>query len=244
MAERFALGQAPHNMKTVDSNDHRLPSTGAILAFIVDYLGVPKETADYSYKQLERLRKGGMAPDKRQEVARKVIDAIVASFMGSGAVEKIDSVLKQKFAAPVKGYRWKPHGSLVLPIPEFGAPDEAIYWKQNEAGELVDFAEVLIHDWTEFLYRHEFLVETCGSTETPSHKAIVPWVCMFVAPFLAQNLIEYIRNDSRLERGMPGGRFWYLPQVIPPKPATTKAFASSGRSTLCSNGGKTCLERS
>jgi len=195
-----------------------------VLAFIVDCLGVPKEAAGYSYKDLERLKKGGMATDKYWEVARKVMDSIVCTFMGNAAAQKTDSVLKQKFAAPVRRTYWRRHKGLFIPVPEFGAPAEAIYWKRNAAGELEDFGEVLLHDWIEFLFRHEFLAGECGSTETPSIKAIAPWASMFVVPFLAQNLIEYIRNDSRLERGMPGGRFWYLPQLIPPEDGKIQNF--------------------
>lgn len=206
-------------MTSVESNDHRLPSTGAVLAFIVDCLGIPKKTDAYDYYELRRLRKGGLATDNYWEVARKAMDAIVGSFMGAGATHKTETVLKQKFSAPVRRVFWRQHNGVFIPVPEFGAPAEAIYWKRDAAGELEDFGEVLLHDWTEFLFRHEFLAGECGSTESPSLKAILPWACMFVVPFLAQNLIEYIRNDSRLERGMPGGRFWYLPQLIPSEDA-------------------------
>jgi hypothetical protein len=42
----------------------------------------------------------------------------------------------------------------------------------------------------------------------------MPWAMLFVVPFLAANLVEYQTNNSQLESGMPGGRFWYLPLPI------------------------------
>lgn len=195
-----------------------LPSTGAVLAFMVDCLGVPKETDAYSYKELERLEKGGLAMEKHWEVARKVMDAIVASFLEAKAAHQtIDTVFRQTVSAPIKRIHWQMHKGLVVPVPEFSAPYEAVYWKRNAAGELEDFGEILVHDWTEFLARHEFLVNQRGGSERPRHDVVFHWACKFVVPFLAVNLNDYQRNDSRLESGMPAGKFWYLPLLVLPK---------------------------
>jgi hypothetical protein len=51
---------------------------------------------------------------------------------------------------------------------------------------------------------------------------IFQWVCKVVVPFLAVNLNDYQRNNSRFESGMPGGKFWYLPLFIPSKGADEK----------------------
>jgi hypothetical protein len=193
-----------------------LPTTGAVLAFMVDCLGVPKETEAYSYKELERLKKGGLKTETYWAVTRKVMDAIVGSFLETKtASQTIDSVFKQKIATPIKRFHWQMHKGVLVPIPEFSAPPEAIYWKRNAAGELEDFGEILVHDWTEFLARHEFLVMQCGSTITPRLDVVFNWTCRFVVPFLAVNLLDYQRNNSQLESGMPGGRFWYLPLILP-----------------------------
>jgi hypothetical protein len=185
---------------------------------MVDCLGVPKENDGYSYKELERLGKGGLATEKYWAVARKVMDAIVGSFLeAKTANQKIDTVFRQAASAPVKRIHWQMHNKLLVPVPEFSAPREAVFWKRNATGELEDFGEILVHDWTEFLLRHEFLVRRCGSGDNPRINVVFFWACVFVVPFLAMNLIDYDRNDSRFESGMPGGRFWYLPLRVPPK---------------------------
>ncbi len=199
------------------------PTTGAVLAFMVDCLGIPKETEAYSYKELERLKKGGMATEMYWTVARKVMDAIVGSFLKTKtASQTIDSVFKQKVAASIKRIHWQMQKGVLVPVPEFSAPLEAVYWKRNAAGELEDFGEILVHDWTEFLERHEFLADKCGSTTKPRLDVVFNWACRFVVPFLAVNLLDYQRNNSQLESGMPGGKFWYLPLLIPPKNADSK----------------------
>jgi len=210
-------------MKQPASTESGLPTTGAVLAFMVDCLGVPKEAAGFSYKELERLGKGGLATEKYWAVARKVMDAIVASFMEANtARHTIDTVFRQKVAGPIKRIHWQTHKKLLIPVPEFVAPREAVYWKRDAAGELEDFGGILVHDWTEFLERHEVLVSKCGSSEKPQHGIIFHWACAFVVPFLAVNLLDYERNDSRFESGMPGGRFWYLPLLVLPKSAGEK----------------------
>jgi hypothetical protein len=203
-----------------------LPSTGAVLAFMVVCLGVPKETDRYTYKELERLRKGGLATEKYWAVARKIMDAIVASFVDAKeAGQTIDTVFEQKVAAPIKCIHWRMQKGLLVPVPEFAAPREAVTWKWNAAGDLKNVREHLVQDWIEFLERHEFLVDQCGSGEKPRVDILFQWTCAFVVPFLAMILVEYRRNDSRLESGMPGGRFWYLPQLILPE-------ATDGRTHL------------
>jgi len=200
-----------------------LPGTGAVLAFMVDCLGVPKETNGYSYKELERLAKGGLATEKYWLIARRVMDAIVASFMeASVARQTIDTVFRQKVAGPIRRIHWQRQKRLVLPVPEFAAPREAVCWRRNAAGELEDYAGILVHDWSEFLERHEVLVSKFGSCEMPRHGVIFHWACAFVVPFLAVNLLDYERNDSRFESGMPGGQFWYLPLLMLPKNADEK----------------------
>lgn len=204
-------------MKPPSSTELGLPSTGAVLVFMVDCLGVPKETDGFSYKELERLGKGGLATEKYWAVARKVMDAIVGSFLeGKTSSQTIDTVFRQKIAAPIKRIHWQMHKGLLVPVPEFAAPREAVFWKRNAAGELEDFGGILVHDWIEFLERHEFLVSQCGSSEKPRINVAFQWACAFVVPFLAVNLFDYQRNDSRLESGMPGGKFWYLPLLVLP----------------------------
>ena len=192
---------------------------------MVDCLGVPKETDAYSYKELERLGKGGLATEKHWMVARKVMDAIVGSFLeAKTARQTIDTVFRQTVAAPIKRIHWQMHKGVLVPVPEFSAPREAVYWKRNAAGELEDFGEILVHDWTEFLARHEFLVSQCGSSKKPRHEVVFHWACKFVVPFLAVNLNDYQRNDSRLESGMPAGKFWYLPLLVLPKGTDEKPY--------------------
>lgn len=200
------------------SKEFGLPSTGAVLAFMVDCLGVSKDAAEYSYKELERLKKGGLATEKYWAVAHKVMDAVVASFLeATTARQTIDKVFRQTVSTPIKRIHWQKHKGVLVPVPEFTAPREAVYWKRNAAGELEDFGEILVHDWTEFLARHEFLVNQCGSSEKPRRNVIFHWACAFVIPFLAVNLNDYLRNNSQLESGMPAGKFWYLPLLVLPE---------------------------
>lgn len=220
-----AHGQAPKSMSQPSTTGLGLPSTGAVLAFIVDCLGVPKETDGYSYKKIERLKKRGLASETYWAVIRKVMDAIIMSFLEQKMASKtIDTVFRQTVAAPIKRIHWQMHKGVFVPVPEFAAPREAVYWKRNTAGELENFSEILVHDWIEFLAWHEFLVSKLGSNENPRHNVIFHWACRFVIPFLAVNLNDYQRNDSRFESGMPAGKFWYLPLLVFPKGAKEKPY--------------------
>ena len=204
-------------MKPLDSTEVGLPSLGAVLAFMIDCLGAPKETENYSYKELERLGKGGLAMEKYCTVARKVMDGILSSFLETKvASQTIDRVYRQKLSTPVRGVHWQRHKRLFIPVPEFSAPPEAFYWRRNEVGQLADFAAILVHDWTEFMDRHEFLTSHCGTSENPHPYVVLQWACAFVVPFLAENLGDYVRNNSRFESGMPRGQFWYLPLLVLP----------------------------
>lgn len=82
---------------------------------MVDCLGVPKETDHYSYKELERLGKGGLATEKYWAVARKVMDAIVGSFLeAKTSNQTIDTVFRQKVAAPIKRIHRQMHRGLLV----------------------------------------------------------------------------------------------------------------------------------
>jgi hypothetical protein len=197
------------------ASEFGLPSTGAVLAFMVDCLGTPRKTDAYDYKEIERLEAGGLAEAKYWAVARKVMDAIIASFLGhKTASQTIDTVFQQTVAAPINRIHWQMQKGVLVPVPERAAPHEAIYWKRNATGKLENFGEILVHDWTEFLTWHEFLVSKFGSNEKPRRNVIFHWACRFVVPFLAVNLNDYQRNDSRFESGMPAGKFWYLPLLV------------------------------
>ena len=110
-----------------------IPTTGELLDFIVDCLGVPKNTDAYSHKDLERLRNGGMAPGKHWEVARRVTKAIVASFVDEGtASNTMDQALAQKTQVPLIGYRCVLRNGLWNAIPEY-LPQPQIRARANEA---------------------------------------------------------------------------------------------------------------
>lgn len=207
-----------HPMNAPNQDQIGLPTLGAVLAFMVDCLGIPKEGNGYSYKEIERLKKGGMASDKNWAVARKVMEAILASFLDAKtAVEILDTVFKQVLAGRVRRIRWHKHDRVLVPVPELAGPPEAANWVWDAQGRLKNLSQHLVHDWTEFLFRHNSLVQDCGSSEPPSQQAISAWAFMFVIPFLAANLVEYQFNNSRIECGMPRGRFWYLPRLLPPE---------------------------
>ena len=159
MAVRVERTAKPlHNMKTPTSAKVGLPSTGAVLAFMVDCLGIPKDGDGYGYKELERLRKGGLSAEKQWAVARSVMEAIVASFVDADAAnQKIDAVLKQQVTAPIKHVHWQIQKGLFVPVPELAAPREAVTWTWNADGELQNLSGHLVQDWLEFLGRHEFL---------------------------------------------------------------------------------------
>ncbi len=205
-------------MNASNSDQLGLPTLGAVLAFMADCLGVPKEGDGYSYKELERLKKGGMASDKSWAVARKVMEAILGSFLDAKrAAEILDTVFKQVLTGTVRRIRWHKHDRVLVPVPELVGSQEAVNWVWDAQGRLINLSQHLVHDWTEFLSRHNSLVQDCGSGEPVSQQAVAAWAFLFVIPFLAANLVEYQFNDSRLESGMPRGRFWYLPLFIPPE---------------------------
>jgi hypothetical protein len=190
-----------------------LPSTGAVLGFMVDCLGVSKE--DAGYKDLELLRKGGMSPEKDGVVMMKAMRAIIASFMDSAVANgKLEKVLKESVTAPVRRIRWQVFKNLLIPVPEFGGSPEAMLWRWDADGRLEDVDEHLVHDWTEFICRHNSLVNDCGGANPPSERAVRAWAVLFVVPFIAANLVEYQANNSQIEKGMPSGRFWYLPIAL------------------------------
>jgi len=192
-----------------------LPSTGAVLAFMVDCLGVPRKTDAYDYKEIERLEAGGLAEAKYWAVARKIMDAIIASFLDhETASQTIDMAFQQTVTAPIKRIHWLMQKGVLVPVPERAAPHEASYWKRNATGKLENFGEILVHDWIEFLAWHEFLVGKFGSAGKPRHNVIFYWACRFLVPFLAVNLNDYQRNNSMFESGMPAGKFWYLPLAV------------------------------
>jgi hypothetical protein len=200
-------------MNNTKTNGIGLPTTGAVLGFMVDCLGVSKE--DQGYKDLELLRKGGMSSEKDGEVMIRAMRAIISSFMDSdSAKEKLDKVLREKLKGPVRRIRWQTFKNVLIPVPEFGGPPEAVLWVWGEDGRLKNVEEHLLHDWTEFLFRHNSLENDCGGANPPSEGAVMAWAFMFVVPFVAANLVEYQVNDSQIEKGMPGGRFWYLPAAV------------------------------
>lgn len=205
------------------STDLGLPSTGTVLGFVIDSLGVPKKTEGYDHWEIRRLKKGGHATEKHWEVVRKVIVAVVASFTDAQtARQTVDEVFRQKVSTPIKRIHWQMQRGLLVPVPEFEAPMQSAALKWNAAGELENLCERLVHDWVEFIQCHEYLTTKCGSTESPRTEAVFQWASAFVVPFLTMNLVEYRRNDPRLESGMPGGRLWYLPLLVFPKDADLK----------------------
>ncbi len=186
---------------------------GEVLGFMVDWLGVPKKQESYVHKELERLRKGGLSEEKYWFIAHKVIVAILASFTDEKtADETIRKIFLQKLASAKKfGWLQNPNG-LWVPVQETEPLPDSLRWRFNKDGDVENLLERLVLDWIEFLERNEFLrMNTPVEQRTP--ELIIRWATLFAIPFVAYNLIEYLEIHSSVERGMPGGQFWYLPEV-------------------------------
>lgn len=193
---------------------------GEILGFIVDCLGVPREKREspvkknsYLFKDLQRLKKGGLSPEKYWAVTHKIIVSILAMFTDDVAAhETIKKIfLKKLFSRPQRDWIQMPNG-LWLPVTEREPLEDQLQWKFNKQGEIINFQERFVLDWLEFLERNEFLLKhTPPQKRTP--ELIALWTSIYALPFFAYNLIEYLSADASFESGMPGGVFWYLPEI-------------------------------
>src|SRR3954470_13002838 len=116
-------------MKTSESLASAIPNMGEVLGFMVDWLGVPKKQEHYKPKDLERLRKGGLSPQKYWSITHKVIVAILASFTdGKVADETIKKLFRQKLASAQKlGWLQKPNG-LWVPVQETEPLPDSLRW--------------------------------------------------------------------------------------------------------------------
>jgi hypothetical protein len=200
-------------MKNPESSVSAVPNMGEVLGFMVDWLGVPKEQESYIHKDLERLRKGKLSEEKYWFVAHKVIVAILASFTDeSTATETIKKIFLQKLATERKlGWLQNANG-LWIPVQETEPLPDSLRWKFNKDGGVENLLERLVLDWIEFLERNEFLRKNT-LVEERSPELIIRWATLYAIPFVAYNLIEYLEIHSSVERGMPAGQFWYLPEV-------------------------------
>ena len=210
-------------MENKKSKDLCLPATGEVLAFIIHCLGVAKDNEHFNYSDFKRLQRGGLGPDKYWEVVRKTMDAIVAMFLGDEPARKaLLQTLIQRGSAPIRKYHLEPRGSLVIPVAERYAPRESLYWKYDESGKVCNFREILLHDWTEFLEKHDYLIRKCGGVSKTGAMSFACWLNMFAIPFLAASLYEYQYHETDLESGMPGGQLWYIPYVADRKIGQTE----------------------
>jgi hypothetical protein len=204
---------SPFKMKATTHSASGLPNMGEILGFIVDCLGVPKEKDSYTHKELQRLKKGGLSPQKYWAIAHKIIVSILASFTDDDAANQtIKKMLLQKLASRQKRDWMQMPNGLWLPVTELEPLPDALHWKFNDQGEVINFQERFVLDWLELLERNEFLLAHAPAQKR-SPELLTLWASIFVLPFVAYNLIEYLEVQSNLESGMPGGTFWYLPEV-------------------------------
>ena len=200
-------------MKQSKLPESGLPSMGEVLGFCVDCLGVPKEHESYTHKELQRLRRGGLSPDKYWKIAHRLIVAILEAYLGAPMAEQtVTKLFLQKLMSPRKRDWVQAAGGLWVPIHSLEPSPDALHWKVNEAGQIENQAERLVLDWMELLERNEFLRHRTAGTKR-SAALVERWASVFVLPFVACNLIEYLAADSSIESGMPGGSFWYLPEV-------------------------------
>jgi hypothetical protein len=121
-----------------------------------------------------------------------VIDEAVRTFEGAASDTSFtDRVLSEKDSLPLK----------------------YLLWKKSPDGELLHLREHLVRDVIEFVHRHELLVERFGEGK-PEPMVLFKWLAMFALPLLVLNLVEYQRTGADIERGMPRGKFWYLPEPM------------------------------
>jgi hypothetical protein len=175
-----------------------LPTTGACIATIAKLFGITTKAAKYTSKEFERLiteelsarpRCGSMP--KIEAVGREVIDEIVGAIAGKSGEPVTTQVLNDKD----------------LKILKYS------FFVTDSEGRLRDIRDHLVRDFIEFIHRHQMLVRSLGCGETVPY-VIHYWLGFFVIPFVVENLVHYQINGNSIERGMPRGRFWYLPEPI------------------------------
>ncbi len=183
----------------------------------MDFLGVPKNADGLDYDDLKQLRKGTLTHKRYEKVLLGVIEGVAGAFIGiKEARELLKSVVAQKSSGPVKKIHWVEYHGLLVPVPEHFPPQQSVNWKKNPDGSIANLAELVMHDGLEFLLRHDYFLQKVGQSKSPQKPALAYWLRTFVIPFLAMNLFEYVRADSNFERGLPAGRFWYLPIINAP----------------------------
>lgn len=176
-------------MKTTTDFNQGIPTTAQILRYLVRVLGLPIKGA-VSYKDFQRLESGGLSPEKIMEVLEAVFDHLWSLGATGDADGSLDAV-RDKFE---------------------GKDEEAKRWRYDAAGRPIFGRTEWLREFLEFLHRNDALRRALGPAFV-GRGAVFIWLRQFVIPFWAANLAEYYHVGVRWDRGMPGGRFWFLPQV-------------------------------
>ena len=191
-----------------------MPDVAMILKFLVDCLGVHKNDPPLNYRDFGRLTKGELGAERYRKVLRNTMDAIGAMFLGNeNAEELIDRMFAQRMEAPVKVERWRQHGKLLVPAPIRDVPKEASRWLLDEAGNVTNFRDILLHNWAEFLELVEFIRDGFGNEPLEDDLGRLAWLDWFALPLLAMNMHEFSWKMTSFHAGMPMGQLWYLPKV-------------------------------
>ena len=176
-------------MKTTTDFKQGIPTTAQILRYLIRVLGLPIKGA-VGYKDLQRLESGGLSPEKIMEVLEAVFDHLWSLGATGEANGSLDAV-RDRFE---------------------GKDEEAKRWRYDAEGRPIFGRTEWLREFLEFLHRNDALRRAVGPAFV-GRGAVFIWLRQFVIPFWAANLAEYYHVGIRWDRGMPGGRFWFLPQV-------------------------------
>jgi hypothetical protein len=178
-------------MKPTTDSAFGIPATAQILRYLIGVLGLPiKGARGFSYKDLQRLERGGISRRKIQQVISAVIDHIWSLGAGNDAGGRFAEV-RSKF--------------------EDNLP-AATTWTYDEQDRAIFGRAEFLRDFLEFLDRSDQLRRELGPAFRGRGATFI-WLRQFVIPFWAANLAEYYYMGVEWDRGMPGGKFWFLPQI-------------------------------
>ena len=168
-----------------------IPTTSQILRYLIRVLDLPiKGATGFGYKDLQRLETGGLSEAR----TIKVIEAILDHLWSLGSTCENDGALaavKAKFE---------------------GNDHAAMSWRYDDQGQVIFGRDEFLREFLEFLGRNDALRRAVGP-RFRGPTAVFIWLRQFVIPFWAAILAECTHVGVRWDRGMPGGQFWFLPQI-------------------------------
>ena len=172
-----------------------IPELGALLKFLLDCFDVRRDGSPLTHKQVQRLAAGKSQSDETVEkVCRNVIDAINRSLRGEDVIAPVT-------ARTLEEWQKAPHKMAGLELDA----DKTCVLRSDQ----------LVTDLIEFCWRHQYLL-TQLKDDAKHDTALQYWLSGFVIPYATSTLVDYYYTENNPESGMPGGRLWYLPEIVAP----------------------------